>query len=76
MPANTSPEPAVASQGGAVVLIARDGEPVYRRAAGLAMLWVTHSQAQAARMGSTRGWRCLWLQDGRLSPMEAAQSTR
>lgn len=47
-----------------------------RRAAGLAMLWVTHSQAQAARMGSTRGWRCLWLQDGRLSPMEAAQSTR
>ena len=47
-----------------------------RRAAGLAMLWVTHSQAQAARMGSAQGWRCLWLQDGRLHPLEAAQDTR
>ena len=39
-----------------------------RRAAGLAMLWVTHSQAQAERMGSSQGWRCLWLQDGQLQP--------
>ncbi|WP_312453192.1 ATP-binding cassette domain-containing protein [Comamonas sp.] len=36
---------------------------------GLSLLWVTHSQAQAARIGQ----RCLQLVDHQLLPMEAAQ---
>ena len=36
---------------------------------GLSLLWVTHSQAQAARVGQ----RCLQLVDHQLLPMEAAQ---
>ena len=35
-----------------------------QRCAGLAMLWVTHSRAQAERMGCGRP--CLWLEHGRL----------
>ena len=37
-----------------------------RRKEGLAMLWVTHSHTQAARVAS----RCLRLHDRQLSPME------
>lgn len=36
---------------------------------GLSLLWVTHSQAQAARVGQ----RCMQLVDHQLLPMEAAQ---
>lgn len=36
---------------------------------GLSLLWVTHSQAQAARVGQ----RCMQLVDHQLRPMEAAQ---
>ena len=36
---------------------------------GLSLLWVTHSQAQAARVGQ----RCMQLLDHQLRPMEAAQ---
>ncbi|GAB2811224.1 ATP-binding cassette domain-containing protein [Comamonas piscis] len=36
---------------------------------GLSLLWVTHSQAQAARVGQ----RCMQLVDHQLQPMEAAQ---
>lgn len=47
-----------------------------QRRAGMAMLWVTHSRAQADRMGRQQDWRCLWLQDGRLHdsiPCDEAQ---
>ena len=37
---------------------------------GLSLLWVTHSRPQAARMGD----RCLYLHNGQLAPMDAAQN--
>ena len=37
-----------------------------QRQAGMGMIWVTHSRAQAERMGQQQGWRCLWLQGGQL----------
>ena len=37
-----------------------------QRQAGMGMIWVTHSRAQAERMGRQKNWRCLWLQGGQL----------
>ena len=37
-----------------------------QRSSGMGMIWVTHSRAQAQRMGRQQGWPCLWLQDGQL----------
>ena len=37
-----------------------------QRQAGMGMIWVTHSRAQAERMGRQQNWRCLWLQGGQL----------
>ena len=37
-----------------------------QRQTGMGMIWVTHSRAQAERMGLQQGWRCLWLQGGQL----------
>ena len=37
-----------------------------KRQAGMGMIWVTHSRAQAERMGRQQNWRCLWLQGGQL----------
>ena len=37
-----------------------------QRQAGMGMIWVTHSRAQAERMGKQQNWRCLWLQGGQL----------
>ena len=47
-----------------------------QRAAGMAMLWVTHSRAQARRMGSEQGWRCLYLQDGQLREQSLLEGVR
>ena len=37
-----------------------------QRNSGMGMIWVTHSRAQAQRMGRQQGWPCLWLHDGQL----------